>query len=67
MVLFTKRRTKEKLEQALEISKKKENDIFEYVAIIEWEVEKLNQESSQAWKNRDNASTKSQQTLTKLK
>ena len=67
MILLTTRNTKEKLEQALEISKKKENDIFEYVAIIEWEVEKLNQESSQAWKNRDNASTKSQQTLTKLK
>ena len=67
MILLTTRRTKEKLEQALELSKKKANYAFEDVARLELEVGKINQEAAQAWKNRDNALTKAHQTLTKLK
>ena len=37
------------------------------MARLEGEVGKLKQEAAQAWKNRDNASTKAHQTLTKLK
>ena len=67
MILLTTRRTNENLEQALVLSKNKWNDDFEYVAKLEGEVMKLNQESSQAWKNRDNALAKAQHTLTELK
>ena len=67
MILLTTRRTKEKLEQALDISKKMANDTFEDVAILEGEVWKLKPEAAQSWKNRDNALTKAHHTLTKLK
>ena len=67
MVLLSTRRIKEKLEQALELSKKKSNDTFEDVARIEGEVGKLKPEAAQAWKNRYNTLTKAHQTLTKLK
>ena len=67
MILLTTRSTKEKLEQALEISKKKANYAFEDVARLELEVGNINQEAAQAWKNRDNALTKAHQTITKLK
>ena len=39
MVLLTTRRTKEKLERALDLSKKKENDAFKDVAMLERAVE----------------------------
>ena len=67
MILLTTRRTKEKLEQALELAKKKKNDAFEDVARLEEEVRKLKSEAYQSWKNRDNDFTKANQTLTKLK
>ena len=54
MILLTTRRTKEKLEQALDLSKKKANDAFEDVARLEGEVGKIKQEASRAWKKRDN-------------
>ena len=38
MILSTKRRTKENLELALQISKKKAYDAFEYVAVLEGKV-----------------------------
>ena len=67
MILLTTRRTKEKLERALELSKKKENYTFEDVARLEIEVGKLKPEAAQACKNRDNVLTKAHQTLTRLK
>ena len=67
MILLTTSHTKEKLEQALELSKKKANDTFEDVVRIEGELGKLKPEASQAWNNRDNAFTKVNQTLTKIK
>ena len=67
MILLTTRRTKEKLEQALDLSKKKTNDAFEDVARIEEEVRKLKSEASQSCKNRDNNLTKANQTLRNLK
>ena len=48
IILLTTRRTKKKLEQYLELSKKKANDAFEDVARLEGEVGKLKQEASQA-------------------
>ena len=65
IILLTARQTKENLERALELSKKKENDVFEDV--VEEEVGKLKPEAAQARKNKDNAFTKAHQTLTKLK
>ena len=41
MILLTTRRTKEKLERAFDLSKKKSNDAFEDVARLEGEVGKL--------------------------
>ena len=67
MVLLTTRRTKKKLEWALELSKKKANNVFEDVARLVWEVRKINPEAAQSLNNRDNALTKAYQTLTKLK
>ena len=67
MILLTTRRTKEKLERALELSKKNTNDAFEGVARLEGEVGKLKKEAAQSWKNIDNALTKAHQTLAKLK
>ena len=58
MILLTTRVTKEKLERALEPSKKKSNDTFEDVVRSKGEVGKLKPEATQAWKNRDNALTK---------
>ena len=58
MILLTTRRTKEKLEQDLELSKKKANNTLEEVVRLEREVGKLKPEEAQAWKNRDNALTK---------
>ena len=46
MLLLTTRLTKEKLEQALELSKKKSNNTFEYVARLEEEVGKLKPEAA---------------------
>ena len=48
IILLTTRRTKEKLERALEISKKKENDTFEDVVRLEGEVGKLKPEAAQS-------------------
>ena len=59
MVLLSTRRIKEKLEQALELSKKKSNDTFEDVVRSKGEVGKLKPEATQAWENRDNALKKS--------
>ena len=67
MILLATRRTKEKLEQALELSNKRENDAFEDVDSLEGEVGKLKPEAAWSWKNRNNALTKAHQTLTKLK
>ena len=67
MILLTTRRTKEKLERALELSNKKANDAFEGVASLEGELGNLKQEAAQAWKNRDNYFKKAHQNLTKLK
>ena len=66
MMLLTTRRTDEKLERALELSKKKANDTFEDVVRLEGEVGELKPEAAQSWKNRDNDLTKAHQTLTKL-
>ena len=63
MILLTTRRTKEKLERVLELSKNKENDTFEDVVRLEGEVGKVKPEAAQVWKNRDNALTKTHQTL----
>ena len=51
MILLTTRRTKEKLERALELSKKNTNDAFEGVARLEGELGKLKKEAAQSWKN----------------
>ena len=67
MILLTTRRRKEKLERALDLSKKKANYAFEYVARLEGEVGKLKQEAAQAWKNRGNDLKKAHQTLIKVK
>ena len=67
MILLTTRHTKEKLEQALELSKKKANDNFEDMVMFEGKVGNLNPEAAQSWKNRDNYLTKAHQTLTNLK
>ena len=67
MILLTTSRTKAKLEQALELSKKKANDTFEVVAMLEVEVGKLKPEAAQYWKNIDNSLTKAHQTLKNLK
>ena len=67
MVLLTTRRTKKKLERALELLNKKSNDAFEDVARLEEEVRKLKSEASQSWNKRDNALTKAHQTLKKVK
>ena len=47
MILLTTRRTKEKLEWALEISKKKKNDTFEDVARLGGELGNLKPEAAQ--------------------
>ena len=67
MILITTRRTKEKLERALGISKKNANDAFEDVNMPEGEVGKFKQKSSQDWKNRNNDLTKAHQNLKNLK
>ena len=48
MILLTTRHTKEKLELALEVSKKKANYAFEDVDTLEGELVELNQEASQS-------------------
>ena len=67
MILLTTRRRKEKLERALELSKKKANDALKDVARLEGEIRKIKPEAAQSWKNIDNALTKAHQNLTKLK
>ena len=67
IILFTTKRTKEKLEWDLELSIKNTDDVFEDVARLGGEVRKLKPEAAQSCKNRDNALIKAHQTLTKLK
>ena len=67
IILLTISCTKEKIERALELSKKKANDAFEDVAILEGEVLKLNSEAAQSWKNRDNSLTRAHHTLNNIK